>query len=491
MSGTRTILEACGYYSIVSFVYSLYVLGPYKPHDIEDGKNALRILQSVKEVPLIDVSTLREAWPQESFKEREESQPFKRTEEARADPSVLIPLLADLSLDITVRRWVEEADTADLEELDWLPGKGSQIMAILRKMDPIPVGAARLLKHAFVESKMSDGPRVDLSKFQLSGALLADVLSLCSLEVETLDLSYNTLIRARDLPAIVAAVPRLRRLVLMGCTRVKRVRLFPLLRERRKEFNHLEGIYHRGLLTLEKPANYSSAFTYCAKRQTGHLICASIPLFTPGQVVQALSDVIPWQPGAESFTDGPPDLSDSIDYALPLVAVCAFQGGARAAGVPFGERAVVTVPGLSMHVPRGEKELWAFYLCLEDHGMTTMGRFMSIMAPREPVTPQHGWAFLRLTAREGEKPQEGVVPLEEEYNCEVYDLDGFLAQMEREGRPMPYEDVVRTLRGKLDTVDPETGNKRVEFLSTLELGKVEKEEGGGGRFKRFGEFYFS
>ena len=192
------------------------------------------------------------------------------------------------------------------------------------------------------------------------------------------------------------------------------------------------------------------------------------------------------------------------DFALPLVGASAFQGSARTPGVPFSGRTVTSVPFLTLKVPRGEKELWAVYFRFADGYASVMAAMRQESRMDTPRIICGGWAFLHLMAREDRTPppakeeptpvpaaeeppdgrkkirksvlNRGPGPLEKEYTCEVYDLDGFLAQMEREGRPMPHEDVVRGLREQLNVTDPETGEKRVPFLDSLEVAQIESRD---------------
>ena len=69
--------------------------------------------------------------------------------------------------------------------------------------------------------------------------------------------------------------------------------------------------------------------------------------------------------------------------------------------------------------------------------------------------------------------QQRDTPLKDEYVAKVYDLDGFLGCMEREGRPMPSDEAVRELRERLNSKNHETNEKWVLFLSRLKLEEIE------------------
>ena len=78
----------------------------------------------------------------------------------------------------------------------------------------------------------------------------------------------------------------------------------------------------------------------------------------------------------------------------------------------------------------------------------------------------------RNEADGNEDPREQkAAPLADEHVAKVCDLDGFLASMEREDRPM---EAVRDLRERLSSTNPETGAKWVPFLSQLKLEHIER-----------------
>lgn len=73
--------------------------------------------------------------------------------------------------------------------------------------------------------------------------------------------------------------------------------LLGLLRKQPSLFRTIEAIIHPVFLTIEKPSEYPIAFTYiCANAASfdeSNASGASIPLFTPTQVLQALCRLLP------------------------------------------------------------------------------------------------------------------------------------------------------------------------------------------------------
>lgn len=388
-------------------------------------------MASLKGVPILTANLLREAWPCMSVKEsRLTTKEGEENWRAEIDDEKLSSL-TDTTLRVAVKHSIESGDTTELEKILWLPGKASLVKAVLRSSESITQGAVHLLSVALAELK--EKTWVDLSGFQLSGPQVVDVLSALD-EVESLDLSYNNVVAAEDIPNILAAVPTVRRLTLMGCPSVEDARLLELVQTQPAAFRDLEGILHPTFLTIRKPEPYPAAFTYVTVGYSGKIACASIPFFTPAQVVQALTDVVPWRSG---YTE-----MNIMKTGIPLTGCAAFHGGARRPGQSFSERTVVSVPLLTPKIPRAQKELWTFYAAQKD---TVIGS--------EAVL---GWGFIRYVPEDSSESGDTAPiwtchsrrgldrPLG--YRGTVYDLQGFLEHMRAERRPMPTDEAVQKLQ---------------------------------------------
>ncbi|TBU27663.1 hypothetical protein BD311DRAFT_367877 [Dichomitus squalens] len=72
-----------------------------------------------------------------------------------------------------------------------------------------------------------------------------------------------------------------------------------------------------------------------------------IPFSTPAQVVQALTDILPWRERSK--------LGDNHAHTTPLASLSAFRTGLRKPGQTLGERTVVSVSLLSPRIPRGQR----------------------------------------------------------------------------------------------------------------------------------------
>ncbi|TFK78969.1 hypothetical protein K466DRAFT_668274 [Polyporus arcularius HHB13444] len=339
-----------------------------------------------------------------------------------------VPNLADMSLDVAVKQSIEDGDTAEVEKLLWLPGKAARVKAILRELDHFTDSMVQLL--AITLKELHEIPRVDLVGFRMSGAHVAAVLSALG-DVHSVDLSGNGAIVSDDIPDILAATPTLRRIALMDCPSVDGARLLELVQTQPSRFKTVEGILHPAFLTIKKSDPYPCAFTYVSVTSMQGLACVSIPFFTPAQVVQALTDIIPWQGGSRSGTM-------FGQYGLPCVGTSAFQGGTRQPGQKVNERTIMSVPLQSSRIPRGPRSLWTFVCNMPQfhfHGT------------------DKGWGFVHYTHEEpgdgsvGSTDATSAVEKGGQYGTgTVYDLKGFLECMAKEGRPMPSDEAVEKLQ---------------------------------------------
>ena len=410
--------------------------------------------------------SLREAWPRHAFSNARVIGEVSGTPgRGGPDPHVVesaietVPTLAALSLNIAIQHAIEDGRTDELEKLLWLPGKAAQVKSKLHDLVPFTESAMPLLIITLKE--LREISHVDLTGFQLSGAQVVALLAALK-EVRSVDLSANTSLVADDVLDIIAAAPTVRRIVLMGCISVDGARLLEIVETSPSAFKGVEGILHPAFLTIRKPHPYPCAFTYAAAMASGKLCCVSLPFFTPSQIVQALTDVIPWkhESSSEDFLTGD---------VLPLVGCSAFQSGTREPGRTVNERTVVTVPFLTPRIPRGHKNLWTFICQRPKFGMPA-GR--------------DSWGFVHYTLRDApesiaadtSETESGADKVDDELDLgegKVYDLKGFLECMAREGRSMPTEDAVKQLEDILFAKDPKTGAYRCPLMTQDQVSSID------------------
>ncbi|EJF63079.1 hypothetical protein DICSQDRAFT_103597 [Dichomitus squalens LYAD-421 SS1] len=430
-----------------------------------DGDEAVKGLESV---PLIAADVLAEAWPQFCFADpaASKARPFPRTVSATVADAAAVPPLVDMILDVAVKHSIHNDDDNEIERLMRLPGKAPEIKSILRGVNPFPDSGVRLLIRTL--SELEEVARVDLSNFQLSGPQLAQVLSAVG-EIELLDASSNSVLVADDIPTLLEAAPTLRRLVVMDCPSIVDRKILDLVQEEPTHFRTLEGLLHPAFLTIEKPLSYPSAFTFVAIDDNGDLSCTSIPFFTPAQAVQALTDILPWRDPHEFGCNGA--------HTKPLASLSAFHVGLRKSGQTFGERTVVSVPLLSSRIPRDQQDLWVFVLRAPE-------RDSSWSFNKRPI--KNRWGFVRYIKAEEGRPTDGPPLtdadttraksiLNKQLGCSgrVYDLQGFLECMAREGRPMPSEEAAQELERLLYQKVMETGEFCCPFMDLEDAVEIE------------------
>ncbi|KAM5532637.1 hypothetical protein V8D89_013681 [Ganoderma adspersum] len=437
---------------------------PSSPNeDMELLLHRLRAIYGLESVPVITADILREAWPYVRFRDSIDSlaTSMTTTEVVATDEPSVVPSLVDLTFGAAVKHSLESEDTSGLERFLWLPGKASEIKKILRDLIQFLHFGIRLLVR--VLSELQEDARVDLSDFQRSGTQIVEVLSGRS-KITFLNASFNSLLVADDVPKLLEVAPSLRRLVIIGCPSIVDAHILALVQREPSRFKSLEGLLRPAFLTVEKPKPYPTAFTLVSVGDSG-LECASVPFFTPVQVVQALIDVLPWKDAKKN--------RDQKGTSTPMMGFSAFHSGTWAPDEKFGRRPVVSVPCQTSLLPRGQNEFWAFFV-----SRTSQFSFAK--------NQKNMWGFVHFTRCEGEptdgsadppaiKPaparRKAQVP-KPECAGQLYDLRGFLESMASEGRPMPSEAAVTELERILYKKHRKSGRFYCRFMREKDLEKI-------------------
>ncbi|KAI1785354.1 hypothetical protein LXA43DRAFT_1066002 [Ganoderma leucocontextum] len=452
---------------------------PHQRNEEVHERHRLQAIQALEGVPRISADLLREAWPNVRFRDtRRPLAPSTTIGVAEASTLSGPPSLVDLTLDVAVKRSLDTEDASDVERLILLPGKAPEIKNVLRSLKPFPDSGTQLLVR--VLSELKEGARVDLSNLQLSGTQLIEVLSGCG-EIAFLDVSFNSILIVDDVLKLLEAAPTLRRLVMIGCSSIADAHILALVQDEPSRFKSLDSLFHPAFLTVEKPDPYPTAFTFVNARDSGNLACASLPFFTPAQVIQALIDVLPWKAAKENRY--------IMDASLPLVGFSAFHGGTRMPDEKFSQRAVVSVPFLSIRIPRGQKDLWVFVLSRASKFCFTRKKNM--------------WGFVHFTRSEEEPSGDAPSPVTEnaptrqrmpvqKLGCSgrLYDLRGFLECMASEGRPMPSEAAVKELERILYKKHSKTGEFYCPLMGEEDAQEIEPTGSDRGFGERYDEMGF-
>jgi hypothetical protein len=118
----------------------------------------------------VTLEMLAEAWPHEYEKILKKKSLEQLPAPAPAEPKpVTIPSLANLMLGPSVESALETGDTAELEDMLWMPSKTSQIQSTLRSITAFPDSGIPLLIKIIAEQMKSntDAATVDVSGYAL------------------------------------------------------------------------------------------------------------------------------------------------------------------------------------------------------------------------------------------------------------------------------------------------------------------------------------
>ncbi|OJT06527.1 hypothetical protein TRAPUB_2604 [Trametes pubescens] len=164
---------------------------------------------------------------------------------------------------------------------------------LMSPMKPFPDHLLDALWFALQE--LGEMTFIDLSFTALSCNQVINILSR-STEVHAVSLSGNPNIQPIDLPRIISSAPSLRRLHVMHMMELNvQPTLRTLLVALPSSFRQIEGLMNPQLLACSHTVDWSATFTFCHETRASvngsHHI--SIPLFTPAQVVQALTQILP------------------------------------------------------------------------------------------------------------------------------------------------------------------------------------------------------
>lgn len=368
-----------------------------------------------------------------------------------------------------------DASTASDEQLTAIRAAKEHISAALRQLSPFPDDR---LDYLVKLTTLAGDHFAELSGYDLSPAQIIRFLCQCP-DLDSLDISHNPHVTLSDIPAILTAAPCLLRLNVYGCRAIDGQELLKLLRKQPSLFRTIEAIIHPVFFTIEKPWNYPIAFTYISANAeslgSSDTSGASIPLFTPTQVLQALCRLLPpaWNSvdghhvtvGAErtmgtgrrwmfpEYTS--PNKPGNLQDSSPMLAFGALSGGSRRPGASWSDRAVISMP---LHpypaVSPGPEGSWAFFL--------DSSRVRNVF-PWE--TNHMTWAFIHYAPDEEQKSiepsldgdredeedeeDEGLMLEDVTRRGKAYDLRGFLRCMAEEGRPSPPPELVAELEDLL------------------------------------------
>ncbi|KII92947.1 hypothetical protein PLICRDRAFT_172971 [Plicaturopsis crispa FD-325 SS-3] len=361
-------------------------------------ESILSIVASLAGEELVQLSSLAEAWPYE-YGVTDGQQPTPAQAEeiiGRAH----VPSLADLVVRPAVEHALQVGGIAELEHVLQIPGKHLLVEDFLRKQASFTDSAIALLVRVLVEEAEVQTAKavLDLSSYNLLPGQIVQVVSEIkkTQDIDELNLSDNRNVNLQATQSVLAELPSLRRLLVLGATGLSGDDARDLIASLPAS-SHLEAIIHPSFLTAAEAADYDPAFSLISVSDRTGATCA-LPLFTPASIVQVLSDLL-----------GPVAKSSIYKYASPLARPhsigAAFSTLPRDADTKWADRRVWLLPKPSR---KG----------LDGYGWTLLTDFKDLSINK--------YAFVRF--------EKGADP-ETTPPCEIHDLRSFLDTLEAEGRP--------------------------------------------------------
>ncbi|KAI9058068.1 hypothetical protein FKP32DRAFT_1762048 [Trametes sanguinea] len=441
-----------------------------------------RVVKTLHDVPLIPLPHLEEVWPSMSSY-RTHCQPAAPGSGLQVQAHSPMPTLAETSLEVALTHVAKTGDMTMLEAIPRHLMDAAQVQSVLRNLAPFPDHGLHLLRQTFLEQGATT--QLDLSEFpELTGKQICSLIASIG-SIEWLNVSFNKAITAEDVGDIASTTTSLRRLVVMCCPSVSDAALVRITSNEPQRFKSIEGILHpvfflpgtSGPLHLQPseplPVPHSAfTFTYIWDRrrdgwwwQRGYGSYTPLPFFTPAQVVQNFTDVVPWALVYSRDAFYPEDVFEAV--------VCAaFVAGKRRPGQRWCERSMVSArfAAEDRHretkwgIPtRGEREKWVLYVCWNYYGEIRMH-------------PEwKGWGFIHYKI---EVPDADACSIPRDDPSSLQDSDDSLGNTQagpgsasesesatppprplhqRGRRPLPTPDEVCKLQALLDMVDPKTG----------------------------------
>ncbi|EMD40980.1 hypothetical protein CERSUDRAFT_91732 [Gelatoporia subvermispora B] len=401
----------------------------------------------LKNVRMIDMQMLAEAWPKE-YGEHLQSKDMGSTLPVLEEPCK-VPSLFDIALERVVTFASEYGDAPDLEKLVWYPERVNSLLRLLRKYKPFPLPYPILSLLAKTIEDAQDRKSLDLSgAIGLSAVQISQLLPILQ-NLRTIDLSFNPFATVDVVRQLLAGVPTLRRLVVMGCPNVESDVLCTLVRSESTLFRRIEALMHPLFLDPDEPHHFLTGFTFIAS-DVHHVHSASVSLFTPVCIVDGLIRII------EAF------LQQKCFFFFYEKGCIAAQAAFSSMVPQDGEwdcRVITSVASRVKNRPCEPSTRWAFayeyypteFPSYEDHH--SRWAFIRLRKESEnsrvdvPVSARH-------YAATGEIPQpHGAIDTCPPTAFDIFDVRGFIRAMEEEDRELPTEEDIEYLESLLSTLE--------------------------------------
>jgi hypothetical protein len=296
------------------------------------------------------------------------------------------PSLVDMTFVPALNYALQTGETDCLDPFLWLPGNSAKIKKTLRAHNPLSaIDLALLSKVITVEVTRSKS--IDLSHFSLTGEQLIELLSPQE-GVEVLNISHMQQITTDILRQLIPHLPNLRRLVLLHT--IPDADVLSLLSESPELFYRIDSFIHFAFLRGFRQAVFPAVFSHIITDEVGReAMVSSIPYFTPGQLVQALTDFLSVLKSEDACTI----LSSMRCMRSDLPLLATYASAVREPGRSWSERIVPFIPRTYRML--NEREGW-------------------FLAWSEPYS-YRGYAFAKINEEVTEECQQRIDELRESF----------------------------------------------------------------------------
>ncbi|OCH95882.1 hypothetical protein OBBRIDRAFT_443128 [Obba rivulosa] len=406
-------------------------------------------IAALRDERMITMQMLAEAWPHEYTETMRASNADTiqvSVEQTLEEKPCKVPSLAHMALEQALVYALQCGDTTALEKFVWLPDRSNILLSLLRKQSPFPDSAITLLSKIIRELRTGTAS-LDLSELSLSADQTRQLVLVPAFAgLHALNMSFNPYITVDAVHHLLAGIPSLRRLLIMGCPHIDSKDLCRLMRCKPALFRRLEALMHPLLLEPYKPPCFPDAFTLIFSNDRGRsteVQNISLPLFTPAGIVDGLADMV-YAVFQQYFFD---DHKSCIAGQATLSSL-----------VPpdkeWEERTLTTIPSPPRSGPQELRTQWSFVF---EH---------SPDVPDEQRCCR--WAFVRMktSADLGNAPADAVTIPDDEVldesmgthsrdphpDFDILDVRGFIRAMVEEGRDLPSKAAIIRLKQALSEI---------------------------------------
>ena len=297
-------------------------------------QSVLNTLLPFESVRMITFDMLAETWPGDY--KSDEPNPVGLSNDPKESSATSIhipPSLVDITFIPALNYALQTGETDRLDPLMWLPENLAKIKETLRARNPLSENDLALLSKV-IAIEVKQNKSIDLSHFSPTGENLIELLSAHE-GVEVLNISHMQQITTDNLRQLIPLLPNLRRLVLLHT--IPDADILSLLSESPELFYRIDSIIHFAFLRHLGQAVYPATFSHIITRVSGEVVVASIPYFTPDQLVQGLTDYLSLLKSEDAY-----NVLTCMRHELPLLAT--YASAVREPGRSWSERIVPFIP---------------------------------------------------------------------------------------------------------------------------------------------------